>query len=359
MNNILEISRLTVRRSAAAILQDVTFEAKEGEVLAIIGPNGTGKSTLLLTLAGLLRPDSGQIRFRGQSIYTMNSLAYRRRIGLVLQEPLLLNASVSQNMAVGLKFRRLPQTEIEKRCRYWLERLGISHLKDRSAARLSGGEAQRVGLGRAFALQPDILMLDEPFSALDAPTRQSLRQDLRQILAETALTTILVTHDLDEALLLGDRIAVLLGGRLRQVGLPQEVFATPADEEVATFVGIETIIPGRVIGQQHGQVIIEANGLRLEAISDLEVGRAVWFCLRPEDITLWSANGAPASSARNRLVGRIVRILPRGPLAQITLDCGFPLVALITRASAEEMGLAEGQKATASFKATAVHLIPR
>ncbi|MBN2148720.1 MAG: TOBE domain-containing protein, partial [Anaerolineales bacterium] len=186
-----------------------------------------------------------------------------------------------------------------------------------------------------------------------------LRQDLRDVLAATALTSIFITHDLDEALLLGDRVAVLLNGRMRQVGPPQEVFATPQDSEVATFVGVETIIPGQVQSSQDGQLIVDASGLHLEAVGDLAPGRAVLFCLRPEDITLWPQDGAPASSARNRIPGMIRRILPQGPLARITIDCGFPLVALVTRASVNELGLREGQEVTSSFKATAVHLIPR
>lgn len=359
MANILEIKNLTVRRGESVVLQAESLDVHEGEVLAIIGPNGAGKSTLLLTLARLLKPEQGQITFCGQPMQAISDLNYRRRIGLVLQDPLLLDTSVYENVAAGLKFRRLPRPQIEPRCNHWLEQMGVLHLKNRSARRLSGGEAQRVSLARAFALQPDLLLLDEPFSALDAPTRQALRQDLRDVLAATALTSILITHDLDEALLLGDRVAVLLAGRLRQVGPPAEVFASPADADVAAFVGVETIIPGEVVQCQDEQVIVEAAGLRLEAVGELNCGQAVMFCLRPEDITLWAASEAPPSSARNRIPGRIVRLVPQGALMRVTLDCGFALVALITRASANEMGLAEGQKVTASFKASAAHLIPR
>jgi tungstate transport system ATP-binding protein len=359
MANLLEIHNLSVRRGETVVLQADCLEVREGEVLAIIGPNGAGKSTLLLTLARLLKPSQGEITLRGQPMQSIRDLDYRRRLGLVLQDPLLLDTSVYENVAAGLKFRRMPRAEIERRCAYWLEQMGVPHLKNRSARQLSGGEAQRVSLARAFAIQPDLLLLDEPFSALDAPTRQSLRQDLRDVLTATALTSIFITHDLDEALLLGDRVAVLLAGRLRQVGPPAEVFASPADADVAAFVGVETIVSGQVVQCQDGQVIVEANGLRLEAVGDLPPGRPVLFCLRPEDITLWPAEEAPPSSARNRIPGRIVRLAPQGPLARLTLDCGFPLVALITRASANEMGLAEGQPVIASFKATAAHLIPR
>jgi molybdopterin-binding protein len=240
-----------------------------------------------------------------------------------------------------------------------LERLEINHLSSRPAHRLSGGEAQRASLARAFALQPELLLLDEPFSALDAPTRARMLQDLHALLSQTSITTVFITHDLDEALLLGDRVAVLLGGVLRQVGRPQDVFTAPSDGDVATFVGVETVIAGKVVVSQNGQIIVEANGLHLEAVGDVPTGAQVLFCLRPEDVTISIQEGNFISSARNRLNGRILRMTPSGPLVRVVIDCGLPVVALITRGSANEMKLAEGQPVTATFKATAVHLIPR
>ena len=359
MSDLLAIRDLLVRREKQTVLEIDQLRVQEGEVLAVIGPNGAGKSTLLLALARLLKPACGEITFGDQPLEEQNDLEYRRRIGLVLQEPLLLNTSVFENVAAGLHFRRLPKEEITRRVDDWLARLGISHLRDRPAAKLSGGEAQRVSLARAFAIQPQLLLLDEPFSALDAPTRSRLLEELQSLLAETGQTTIFVTHDLDEALLLGDRVAVLLAGRLRQCGQPEQVFAEPADAEVAAFVGVETIVSGQVIACQEGRVIVDANGLHLEAAGEMNPGRTVLFCLRPEDVTLWPKGGAPASSARNRLTGRILRLSPQGSLFRVVVDCGFPLMALVTRASAREMGLAEGMEVSASFKASAVHLIPR
>ena len=357
--NILSIKDLIVRYSNQTVLQVDALDIQEGEVLAVIGPNGAGKSTLLLVLSGLLHPETGQVYFRGASIEQENELVYRRRIALVLQEPLLLHQSVFNNVAAGLKFRGLPRAEVKQRTEEWLKRLEINHLRDRPAQHLSGGEAQRASLARAFVLQPELLMLDEPFSALDAPTRLRLLQDLHALLSQTNITTIFITHDLDEALLLGDRVAVLLGGVLRQVGHPQDVFTAPSDNDVASFVGVETVISGNVIVSQNGQVIVDANGLHLEAVGDFPSGSPVWFCLRPEDITLSTSDGNVISSARNRLSGHITRMTPSGPLVRVIVDCGLPIVALITRGSANEMKLYEGQSVTATFKATAVHLIPR
>jgi tungstate transport system ATP-binding protein len=359
VENILGVKNLIVRRSNQTVLQVDSLDIQKGEVLAVIGPNGAGKSTLLLVLGRLLQPDEGQVYFRGKPIEQENELAYRRRIALVLQEPLLMHRSVYDNVAIGLKFRGSPRPEIKRLTDEWLKRLEISHLSNRPAQRLSGGEAQRTSLARAFALQPELLMLDEPFSALDAPTRSRLLQDLHALLSQTGITTIFITHDLDEALLLGDRVAVLLGGVLRQVGAPQDVFTAPSDGDVAAFVGVETVIAGKVVTSQDGQIIVEADGLRLEAVGDVSVGTSVLFCLRPEDITLFTSQGTTISSARNHINGHIMRMAPSGPLVRVFVDCGLPIVALITRGSANEMKLKEGQPVTATFKATAVHLIPR
>jgi tungstate transport system ATP-binding protein len=325
----------------------------------VIGPNGAGKSTLLLALARLLQPPAGELRYRGELITAKNELDYRRRIALVLQEPLLMDDSVFDNVAMGLRLRGMARAEIGPRVQRWLERLGIAGLARRRARSLSGGEAQRTSLGRAFALEPDLLLLDEPFSALDAPTRQALLEDLQALLAETHQTAVFITHDLEEALMLGQQVAVLLGGELRQLGEPGEVFAAPADPEVAAFVGVETILPGRVSGGADGLVQVALDGTQAEALGQAPVGRAVYLCLRPEDITLWPAGAAPVSSARNRLSGHITRLTPQGALVRVVIDCGYPVVALVTRSSCQEMGLLAGQEVSATFKASAAHLILR
>ncbi len=356
---ILSVKDLIVKRGDQTVLQVNALDIHQGEVLAVIGPNGAGKSTLLLVLARLLQISSGSLFFNGQPVEQENELTYRRRIALVLQEPLLLNQSVFDNVAAGLRFRGMPRKEIKARTDEWLERLEISHLRSRPTHRLSGGEAQRTSLARAFAIQPELLFLDEPFSALDAPTRARLMEDLHALLSATNITTVFITHDLDEALMLGERVAVLLGGVLRQVGKPQEVFTSPTDGEVAAFVGVETVIAGSVVTSSDGQVTVAANGLSLEAVGDMPVGTQVLFCLRPEDVTLSISDWQLVTSARNRLNGRITRLNLSGPLVRVVVDCGLPIVALITRGSAYEMKLEEGQLVTATFKATAAHLISR
>jgi tungstate transport system ATP-binding protein len=242
MTPLVEIRDLLVKRGEHPALQLDHLSICKGEVLAVVGPNGAGKSTLLLTLARLLKPERGEIRFNGQPASAESDTAYRRRIALVMQDPLLFDTSVFENVASGLRFRGIARDEIRQKVPLWQERLGVGHLTKRRAGKLSGGEAQRVSLARALVLEPQLLLLDEPFSALDPPTRGRLLGDLGALLKETATTTIFVTHDLPEAAQLAGRIAVIIGNRLRQVGEPEKVFAAPADEDVAGFVnhGVRT-----------------------------------------------------------------------------------------------------------------------
>ena len=265
----------------------------------------------------------------------------------------------------------------------WLDRLGVGQLARRPARQISSGEAQRVSLARALVLQPDLLLLDEPFASVDAATRARLLDDLERLLRETHVACVVVTHDLDEAVRLGDRMAVVVDGRLRQIDTPGRVLAAPVDEAVAAFVGAETRLPGRVAAMQDGIALVDVGSCRIEAVSELPPGRAVLCCLRPEDVTLWSVDGpaaepgeprpgraastapgeAPragriASSARNQLPGRVTRMVPQGSLVRVSLDAGIPMVASITRASVTDMRLAEGDPVLVTFKASAVHLIP-
>ena len=360
IESLLEVDGLVIQRDGRRILQIKHLAIPDGKVLAVLGPNGAGKSTLILALSRLLELEQGEIRFHGKAVDSQGELAFRRQIGLVLQDPLLISATVFENVATPLRFRHFSRREVARRVDEWLGYLGILHLRQRHAHSLSGGEAQRVSLARAFAIQPQLLLLDEPFSGLDAPTRDRLLLDLHSLLGQAQLTAVFVTHDLDEALLLADRVAILLAGQIRQIGPPDQVFSSPIDSDVAAFVGVETVVPTQVIASREGRLLLDANGVTLEAVGDLPLAHSALLCLRPEDVTLWMGlPSSPASSARNRLTGEIARLTPRGPLVRVVIDCGFPLVSLITRTSAQEMGLAEGKRVTATFKASAVHLIAR
>ncbi len=255
----LEVRDLVIERADRRILTVESLAIRAGETLAIVGPNGAGKSTLLLALAGLLRPTRGSIVVDGVPLVPGRELAYRRRIGLVLPAPLLLSTSVFGNVAAGLRFRGVPAEETRRRVDLWLNRLAIAHLRDRPAGQLSSGEAQRASLARALVLEPDLLLLDEPFVALDSATRAQLLDDFERLQVGVPMTRVLVTHHLHEAIRLGDRLAVLLDGRIRQVDVPQRVQAAPVDEEVAAMMGTAARVRGRVVASEDGLVVVDTG----------------------------------------------------------------------------------------------------
>jgi tungstate transport system ATP-binding protein len=348
---------ITVRRGRRTVLEVDRLDLHAGEVLAIIGPNGAGKTTLLLQLGLLERPDAGEVLFDGRPSRG-HELKLRRRMAAVFQEPLLLDRTVAANVETGLRLRGVPRAERRARVTRWLDRFGIGVLAGRSSRTLSGGEAQRASLARAFALEPEVLLLDEPFSALDQATRETITDQLAAVLAETHLTTVVVTHDRDEASRLGDRVAVLIGGRIRQIGSPSEVFSAPVDESVAAFVGIETISAGDVTDRRDGLVTLNVCGHVVEAVGSGDFARAL-VCLRPEDVSLYAPGEHVPGSARNKIAGRVTRVVTTGADARVEIDCGFPLMARITRRSVADLDIREGSPIVASFKATAVHLIPK
>ena len=354
---VVELAGVQMTYGAATVLDVPALGVSEGEVLAVIGPNGSGKSTLL-RIAGLLeRPTRGVVRFRGRPVDARRSLAERRRMATVFQHPLLADMTVAQNVALGLRFRGAG-AESHARVERWLERLAIAPLRSQRARTLSGGQAQRVALARALVLEPEVLLLDEPFAGLDAPSRAELLPDLGAILRHDRVTTLLVTHDRGEAQALGDRVAVLMAGRIAQLDETARVFHAPVSELVARFIGVETLVTGRVIAREAGVTIVEVAGRKLEIAAPARVGEDVRIGLRPEDVTLLLATDvAPLSSARNYLTGTIVRVTPSTPAVRIVIDVGFPLVATVTARSVADLGLTDGVRITAAFKASAAHLI--
>jgi len=353
---VIALRDIGVRYGGADVLDVPSLDLFAGEVLAVIGPNGSGKSTLL-RVAGLLeRPTRGTVSFHGAAVDASRSLAERRRMATVFQQPLLADMTVAENVRLGLRFRG--RTGDAARVGRWLERLTIAPLRDQRARTLSGGEAQRVALARALVLEPEVLLLDEPFSGLDAPSRAELLPDVGAILRQDRVTTILVTHDRGEAQALADRAAVLMGGRIRQLDETARVFHAPATEEVARFVGVETIVTGRVIAREAGVTVVEVSGRKVELAALAHVGELVRIGVRPEDVTLLlPTEVAPLSSARNYLAGTIVQLVPSTPAIRVVVDVGFPLVATVTARSVADLGLAEGTPVTAAFKASAAHMI--
>jgi tungstate transport system ATP-binding protein len=355
---LLRAQDILLRRGGVAVIDIPELAIERGRVVSLIGPNGAGKSTLMLALASLLKPHQGTIYFHGQPVDSGYSrTAYRRKLAMVFQEPLLFDATVFENVATGLKIRGMKKQEIDRTVEEQLARFGINHLAGRSARKLSGGEAQRASLARAFAIRPEIIFLDEPFASLDPPTRDSLVDDLHAILRQTRTTAVIATHDRMEALRLSDIIAVMFNGTIVQTGTPEEVMNRPADEQVASFVGTETILSGTVTKIDDGTFSVSIAGAYLEAVGVVTEGEEVVCCIRPELVTISTDTAATHSSARNTFAGTIVKISPLGLFYKVQIDCGFPLVSYITRQSLENLELKDGKQVAASFKATAVHVI--
>jgi len=356
---LIRIENIILRRGGASVLDIPAFEVQSERILALIGPNGAGKSTLLLMMAGLLKPTQGILYFQEKPVESSADMAFlRRNAAVVFQEPLLLSGSVFENVALGLKFRKFSNKELESRVTTALDYFGISHLAKRSAKTLSGGEAKRVSLARAFAIRPQVILLDEAFNALDPPSRETMIDDLKRILQETKITAVLALHDREETLRLAQDVSVMNNGKIVQSGTTAAIFNQPDSEFVANFVGTETILEGRVMNGAAGNMVIDVQGKQIEAVGDCAVGQNVFCCLRPENVTI-SGYSQGKISARNIFEAKVTRVARQGVFYKISLTCGFPLVAYITVLSCEELGIREGATVFASFKSTAVHVIPR
>lgn len=357
----LEARELQVVLGGQKVLDIPALAIKPNGVLVVIGPNGSGKTTLLLSMALLLKPAQGKIYYRGKPVSPgAETLRLRRRFAVLFQEPLLLSGSVWDNVTLGLRLRHIAKEEIRLKTRKWLERFGIVDLATRQTRSLSGGEAKRVSLARAFVLEPEVLLLDEPFAALDTPTHQTLVEDFQAVLHETKVSTVMVTHEIEEALILGDQVAVLMKGHIRQMGTAQEVFSWPLDEEVASFIKGGNILRGTITSQIGGLALVRTGKQQVELVSELDPGIEVSVFLHYDDIVISTATGeVDHGSARNHLRGVVTRVFPLGSQVRVTVDCSFPLTALITRRSYEEIGLGIGREVVASFKATAIRVLNR
>jgi molybdate transport system ATP-binding protein len=343
------------------ITAKLRYPVGQSTVVVLFGPSGSGKTTVLRSIAGLEWPEHGKIQFISRTwLDTADRIRIspqERDIGYMSQDYALFPPyTVAGNIAYGLG--DLATEERKKRVGEAVDLLQLQGLENRKPRHLSGGQQQRVALARAIARRPQLLLLDEPLSALDAPTRATLRGELRALLKRLALPSIVVTHDWAEALTLGDLMAVIGDGRVLQFGTPQDVFSHPQDAEVARIVGVETVVQGKVIHEQGGLLTVDVGRVTLTAVASPEIGSDVFVCIRAEDVTVESVD-AGETSARNHLYGAVQAIASQGALARVTIDCGFALTALVTRSALNELNLATGTSVKAAFKAGSVHLVSR
>lgn len=357
--SLIEVVGLHQKYSGREILKNINISIDKGEALALIGPTGAGKTTLLRLIDLLDMPTSGRIYFDGIDVTESRRirLEARRRMAFVLQKPVVFNTSVYDNIACGLKWRQAGKNSIREKVSNILEMVNLSVDRNRNARTLSGGEAQRVAIARALAIEPEVLLLDEPTANLDPISTSRIEELISHIIHQYDTTIIMATHDLSQGQRLADRIGVLLNGEILQTGESSEIFNFPRNREVAEFVGVENIIDGVIIASEEGVATIDVGGNVIEAVSDYPVGEKVSVCIRPENITL--ALSKSASSARNSFIGQITRVVSVGSLTRVIINCGFQLVALVTKKSAEELKLESGRSIYATFKATGVHTIRR
>jgi molybdopterin-binding protein len=339
-------------------LRDISLEVPTGGYALIIGPTGSGKTTLLDAVAGHAPLLSGRVWAHGEDVTGLPP--ERRRLGIVYQHyHLFPHLTVGENIAYGLRRGTDGPEPSARRVQALASLLGIESLLPRGIRGLSGGEQQRVAIARALAPRPSVLLLDEPFAAVDPATRTVLRRELRDLHEAEGITTLQVTHDFDDALRLGDMVAVMADGRIVQQGRPEEVFRFPNSAFVARFVGSGNVIAGQV----HRTGATEADGrfaarfvsggLDLQVVADRE--GATHAVIRPEDLLLSSAP-LPAS-IRNQLEAVVVRVELLGPVVQVHLAAGRDLMAAVTTATATELDLRPGVRLWLGLKATAVHLV--
>ncbi len=322
---------------------------EKGEFFVILGPTGAGKSLILEAIAGLVFVSSGRIVLDGEDITDLPP--EKRGISIVYQDLALFpHMSVRDNISYGAKVRGIPKGDRERRLLELSRFLSIEHLLDRDPLTLSGGEAQRVAIARALMVEPSLLLLDEPLSSIDQKMREDLGNWLKRVNKKTGVTVIMVTHDIKEALVLSDRVAVLNNGQLEQVGPTQDVFRRPKTGFVASFLGVRNILKVKF---EKGFAV--TGSLKVQGSMLPEDGEG-YISIRPEDIVI---SKSPAkTSARNVFEGTVKGIRDLGYVKEVEVDCGgVGLVSWVTGASLDEMGISLGDRVWLIFKATSVNLL--
>jgi len=334
-------------------LREISFSVKKGEFFVLLGPTGAGKTLLLEAIAGLIPIKKGKIYIDGVDVTNLPPEA--RGVGIVYQDCALFpHLTVLENIKYGLHFHKIERKEAEERLNWLLDQLRLRPLIKRLPVNLSGGELKRVALARALMVNPSVLLLDEPLSALDPNFREEIRGELKKLHQDTGVTFLLVTHNFTDVLSLASRAAVINEGKIEQVGEVKDVFQRPRSHFVANFVQARNILCGHLFNK-NGHRYIDTGKIRVELAEDVAKAKEkVYFVVRPEDIIL---SRAPVySSARNCYLGKVTKIVNRGAVVYIVTDIGEEMTAMITKASFEEMNVKEGDSLYLIFKASAVHL---
>jgi ABC-type Fe3+/spermidine/putrescine transport system ATPase subunit len=338
-NNILELQSVGKQFAGVVAVSEFSLSVKEGEIIALLGPSGCGKTTTLRMIAGLEDPSEGEITYDGRIVASAKTNSFvppdKRNMGMVFQSYALWpHMTVFENVAHPLKLRRRSRSEIREKVSEILAVVGMSGYEDRPVPKLSGGQQQRIALARAIVYQPRVLLLDEPFSNLDAQLRTQMRHEIRTIQRRLGMTTIFVTHDQVEALSVADRIAVLHDGRLMQIGTPRQVYRNPASKTVRDFLGRVISFPGRIHGTTDGEAIVAVEGIDINNMvvkTDHDcpaAGTSIEISIRPEDIIVEAIASGDQHDVENRVRACIKTLLFLGDHWEAVIDIGQVSVML-------------------------------
>jgi molybdate/tungstate transport system ATP-binding protein len=332
-------------------IRDIDLHIQKNEYFILVGPTGAGKTLLLETIAGLHPVNRGEIWLDKVNVTGLQP--EKRRISLVYQDSALFpHLSVAENIVFGLRIRKTDKKDILNSLDEIAAAVGVTHLLKRKPRSLSGGEKQKIALARALIIKPELLLLDEPLTSLDQETRDVIREELKTLHRSFGATTIHVTHDFEEAVSMGDRVAVLGEGRIRQVGTPEEVFRKPNSAFVAHFTMAQNIFPGEV-QKTRGQTQFKTGNLEFLVSDSFTPGKCT-AVLRPEDITI--STGERKSLEANVFTGTVNHIVDRGATLVITVDLSTKIVCLLTRRQFADLGPSTGQKVSLHFNPEAVHI---
>jgi putative spermidine/putrescine transport system ATP-binding protein len=356
----LRLAELTKIFGATRAVDRVSLGIEPGSMVALLGPSGCGKTTTLRLIAGLLQPNAGEIYLDGVPI--SRTPVHRRKIGMLFQNYALFpHMTVAQNIAFGLEMRRLPRPAIDERVDEVLQLVQLAGFGERMPSQLSGGQQQRVALARAIVIEPALLLLDEPLGALDKSLRQSMQVELRALQRRLGITTVMVTHDQDEALTLADRIVIMRDGQIEQVGPPEEVYQRPLSRFTASFLGASNFFRGRVTRNESGALAVAIpNGPTLSMRTSREVGSEVSVALRPEAITVDLCGPTTANQVANSTPALVEQLVYHGFVTHLHLRLpnGDPFLAYLRHgADLAEKAIAPGTRVFAHWSADALQIV--
>jgi spermidine/putrescine ABC transporter ATP-binding subunit len=359
----VRLQGLTKQYQRTTAVDDVSLTIEPGSMVALLGPSGCGKTTCLRMIAGLVMPTSGDILLNGARITRVP--VHRRNIGMLFQNYALFpHMTVSENIAFGLEMRGIAKADAAKRVGHALDLVRLADFGGRFPSQLSGGQQQRVALARALVIEPAVLLLDEPLGALDKGLRESMQVELRALQRRLGVTTVMVTHDQDEALTMADRIVVMRDGRLEQVGTATEIYQRPASRFVATFLGASNLFAGKVERRDGSETLIStAGGLSLLVEDVASDARDVVVSVRPEAVVVKRLNGsAPPENVPNTIVASVEQVVYRGFISHyyLRLDGGQEVIAYQqnqTRNSVD--GYAQGEKVIVRWDRSSNHVIAK